>query len=65
MTTLDTENQALDPIEMMAEADIQPEYQSMLKELLAVIIFAVFGTALMIHLNAVEKLLSFSRAYEK
>jgi len=64
MTIFNTNNQKLEQSEMMQKENTQPEDQSILKELLAVIVFAFFGTGLMMYLDAVEKLLRFSRTLE-
>lgn len=73
MTTSNTKDQNLEQSEMTQKEAVQPEDQSMgplvakdflnseLKELLAVIVFAALGTALMMHLDAFEKLFIFSR----
>jgi diguanylate cyclase (GGDEF)-like protein len=77
MTTLNTKNQELEQSEMLQKENIQPEDQSIgvpvdenslrpeLKELLVVIIFAFVSTVLMIHLDAFEKLVRFSRSLER
>ncbi|MDF1590428.1 MAG: GGDEF domain-containing protein [Desulfobacterales bacterium] len=76
MATSNVKNQKLEPIQLLQKDDLQAEDQSMgprvaenflrseLKELLAVIIFAFLGTALMMYLNAFEKLFMFSRPLE-
>lgn len=64
MTTFNTKNQKLEQSEMLQKENIQPEDQSTLKELLAVILFAFFATAIMMHLDAVERLIEFSRTFE-
>jgi len=64
MATIDTEIQKLPQSEMLQKENEQPEAQSILKEFLLVILFACFGTLLMMRLDAVEQLLKFSRTYE-
>jgi len=64
MTTFNTKNQKLEQSEMLQKETIQPEDQSTLRELLAVILFAFFATAIMMHLDAVERLIEFSRTFE-
>lgn len=76
MATFNTKNQKLEQSEMLQKENIHPEDQSMglpagenfvhseLKELLAVMIFALLGTFLMIYLDAFEKLLDYSRPLE-
>jgi diguanylate cyclase (GGDEF)-like protein len=77
MTTFNTKNQKLEQSEMLQKENIQPEDQSIgvlvdenplrseLAELVVVIIFAFLSTVLMIHLDAFEKLLRFSRSLER
>lgn len=76
MATSNAKSQKLEPNQLLQKDDLQAEDQSMgprvaenflrseLKELLAVIIFAFLGTVLMMHLNAFEKLFTFSRPLE-
>ena len=76
MTAVSTKNQELEQSGGLPKENMQPEDQfigalvddnslnSALKELLIVIIFAIFSTLLMIHLDAFEKLFTFSRSIE-
>jgi len=65
MTTFNAKNQKLEQSEISQPENTQTGEQSILKELLAVIIFAFSGTLLMMHLDAVEKLIRFSRTFER
>jgi len=76
MTTFNTMSQKLEQGEILQKENIHPKDQSVdvlvdeislrseLKELLAVIIFALLSTVLMIHLDAFDRLYRFSRTVD-
>ena len=64
IATVDTEIEKLPQSKIFQKEDEQPEAHSILKEFLLVLVFACFGTLLMIRLDAVEQLIKFSRTYE-
>ena len=76
MTTFNTISQKLEQGEILQKEKMHPKDQSVdvlvdeislrseLKELLAVIIFALLSTVLMIHLDAFDRLYRFSRTID-
>jgi len=64
MTASNTKDQKFEQSEILQKKNKPSEDNSTLKELLAVIICAIFATAIMMQLDAVENLLKFSRSLE-
>ena len=64
MTASNTKDQKFEQSDILQKKNMPSEDNSILKELLAVIIFAILATAIMMQLDAVENLLKFSRSLE-